>query len=141
MSSVRTGKGGADLDLDYVEDWLKPLGTRLRSIRAYNYGEPFLNKQLENFSKRMVARIHDLQIGVSTNGIVFGSEKRFESILSSGIYHIVVSIHGGKTETTRKYMGQKFPFEKVVAGIARSYESKASFRLKNTNCRFEMRSF
>lgn len=117
LRSVRTGQGGTDLDLDYVDKWLEPLGTNLKSIRAYNYGEPFLNKKLEGFSKNMTSRIPDIQIGVSTNGTVFRNEKRFDSILSSGLYHIVVSVHGGTAETSRKYMGEKYPFESVVDGL------------------------
>lgn len=124
LSSIRTGKGGADLDLDYVEKWLEPLREKLRSIRAYNYGEPFLNKQLEGFSKRMTTRIPNIQIGVSTNGTVFRNEERFDSILESGLFHIVISVHGGTAETARKYMGESYPFDHVVQGLDRFLKKK-----------------
>lgn len=119
LSSVRTGQGGRDLDLEYVADWLRPLGSQLKSIRAYNYGEPFLNKNLEGFAREMTTRIPDIQIGVSTNGTVFLNENRFDSILASGLYHIVVSVHGGNAEASRQYMGSAYPFERVVQGLKR----------------------
>ena len=134
LSSVRTGQGGADLDLNFVEIWLEPLGTNLKGIRAYNYGEPFLNKHLEGFSKNMTARNPDIQIGVSTNGTVFRNEKRFDSILASGIYHIVVSVHGGTAETSRKYMGGKYPFDSVVDGLGRFLKEKKATGPTPTHC-------
>lgn len=124
LSAVRQGRDGLDLNLERTIDFLKPLAEHLRLVRVYNYGEPFLHKKVDWFSRTLVDMCPQVQVGFSTNGTAFGNDARIERILDAGIHHIVVSLHGGSEETVRRYMGNDFNFNKAVDNIGRFMAAK-----------------
>jgi hypothetical protein len=124
LGSVREGHSGVELDLDRALAFLRPIGAKLRYIRLYNYGEPFLHKKIDWFCRQLVALSPNVTIGISTNGTAFGSDERIGRILDAGINHIIVSLHGGSEATSKKYMGERFPFDKAVDNITRLMAAK-----------------
>jgi MoaA/NifB/PqqE/SkfB family radical SAM enzyme len=123
LSSVRSGTTGF-LDLEYLAEWLEPAYSNMRRMRMYNYGEPFLHKGLERFCGFLKSKNQDVMIGISSNGTSFGSDKRIAAILESGIDAVIVSLHGGTSEISRRYMGEKFPFDKALDNIGRLMAAK-----------------
>lgn len=123
LSSVRSGENGF-LDLDKATEWLRPVWGKLRRLRMYNYGEPFLHKGLENFCRDIKEKSPGVVIGISTNGTSFGTDKRINKIIDAEIDAVIVSLHGGTAELSRRYMGEEFPFEKAVDNIRRLMAAK-----------------
>lgn len=113
-----------DMNLEKTIDFLRPISAHLRLVRVYNYGEPFLHKKVDWFSRTLVDMCPQVKVGFSTNGTAFGNDARIERILDSGIHHIVVSLHGGREETVRKYMGSNFNFNKAVDNLTRFMAAK-----------------
>lgn len=124
LSSVRKGQDGLDLNLERTIEFLQPIAKDLRLVRVYNYGEPFLHKKVDWFSRALVDMCPQVKVAFSTNGTAFGNDARIERILDAGIDTIVVSLHGGSEETVRKYMGDGFDFNKAVDNIARFMAAK-----------------
>ena len=123
LSSVRSGETGF-LDLDYLFEWMKPVWHSMKRLRMYNYGEPFLHKGLEDFCAKVKAENPKVMIGISSNGTSFGTDKRIHKIIDSEMDAVIVSLHGGTGEISRKYMGEEFPFEKAVDNIRRLMAAK-----------------
>lgn len=118
LSTVRSGQNGF-LDLDYLTDWLRPVWGKLRRLRMYNYGEPFLHKGLEDFCTDIKQKSPGVIVGISSNGTAFGTDKRINKIIDSEIDAIIISLHGGTKEISQKYMGEDFPFDKAIDNIKR----------------------
>lgn len=123
LSSVRSGSNGF-LDLERTTEWLRPLWGELKLLRMYNYGEPFLHKGLEAFCTDIKQKSPGVKIGISSNGTSFGNEKRLQKIIAAGIDAIIVSLHGGTGDLSRRYMGQDFQFERAVDNIRRLMAAK-----------------
>lgn len=70
-------------------------------------------------------------IGISSNGTSFGSDKRIAAILESGIDAVIVSLHGGTSEISRRYMGEKFPFDKALDNVGRLMAAKRQQNLQH----------
>lgn len=123
LSSVRSGTNGF-LDLDRTTEWLRPVWGKLKRLRMYNYGEPFLHKGLEDFCADMKQKSPGVNIGISSNGTSFGTDRRIHKIIDSGMDAIIVSLHGGTADLSRRYMGKEFPFEKAIDNIRRMMAAK-----------------
>lgn len=123
LSSVRSG-GGGFLDLDKTTEWLRPVWGKMKALRMYNYGEPFLHKGLEDFCAGIKQKSPGVVIGISTNGTSFGTDKRINRIIDAKIDEIVVSLHGGTAELSRRYMGEDFQFERAVDNVRRLMAAK-----------------
>jgi uncharacterized Fe-S cluster-containing radical SAM superfamily enzyme len=125
LSSVRSG-GNGFLDLNKTTEWLRPMWGKLKGLRMYNYGEPFLHKGLEDFCADIKQKSPGVVIGISTNGTSFGTDKRINKIIDSKIDGIVVSLHGGTAELSRRYLGEDFQFEKAIDNVRRLMAAKRS---------------
>jgi len=125
LSSVRSG-GDGFLDLDKTTEWLRPMWGNLKILRMYNYGEPFLHRGLEDFCADIKQKSPGVVIGISSNGTSFGTDKRINRIIDSKIDEIVVSLHGGTAELSRRYMGENFQFEKAIDNVRRLMAAKRS---------------
>lgn len=102
------------------------LGDYLFFIRLYNWGEPFLNKNIF----KMIEYAHERKIGVivNSNFNVRFDESNIEKIFSSGLDYLMVSCDGISQEIYSKYR-IKGNFYEVVSNMEKLIEEK---RKRNT---------
>ena len=88
----------------------------LRRVTLFNYGEPFLCKDL----LRMVRYVADrgLETFTSTNGQFFGGEKIAEEVVASGLTELLVCLDGADQETISRYR-KDANFDEILSGIRR----------------------
>ncbi len=94
------------------------------SVGLYATGEPFLNKNLEEFIK-YAKKIGYTYVYITTNGAAC-TPKRMEKAINNGLDSIKFSIHGGTSETYKKIHG-KNDFERVINNL----KWVSDFRKKN----------
>lgn len=108
-----TSKKNADDNLVYkvLDDARKEGST---SVGLYATGEPFLNKNLEDYIKYAKKIGYDY-VYITTNGAAC-TPKRMERAINNGLDSIKFSIHGGTNETYLKIHG-KNDFERVIKNL------------------------
>jgi radical SAM protein with 4Fe4S-binding SPASM domain len=84
------------------------------AVGLFATGEPFLNKDLENFIQ-YAKKIGYTYIFVTTNGAAV-TKTRIESAINNGLDSIKFSIHAGTRETYKKIHG-KDDFERVIKNL------------------------
>ena len=84
------------------------------SVGLYATGEPFLNKDLEEFIK-YAKKINYDYVYITTNGAA-ATPKRMKIAIDNGLDSIKFSIHGGTKETYQKIHG-KNDFERVIKNL------------------------
>jgi len=94
----------------------------LRRVTLFNYGEPFLCKDL----LRMVRYAADrgLETFTSTNGQFFGSEKIAGEVVASGLTELLVCLDGADQETISRYR-KDANFDEILSGIRRVLAARA----------------
>jgi radical SAM protein with 4Fe4S-binding SPASM domain len=94
----------------------------LRRVTLFNYGEPFLCKDL----LRMVRYATDrgLETFTSTNGQFFGGEKIAGEVVQSGLTELLVCLDGADQETISRYR-KDADFDEILAGIRRVLAARA----------------
>jgi radical SAM protein with 4Fe4S-binding SPASM domain len=98
-----------------LEQALDPPGY-LRRVTLFNYGEPFLCKDL----LRMVRAAADrgLETFTSTNGQFFGDEKVADEVIASGLTELLICLDGADQETISRYR-KEANFDEILSGIRR----------------------
>jgi len=86
----------------------------VENITLWNYGEPFLNKDLLNMVRYAVS--NDIRITVSTNGEFFRSKDFCREIVGTGLDHLIICLDGADQETLSKFR-KGSNFEEIVSGI------------------------
>ncbi len=88
----------------------------LRRVTLFNYGEPFLCKDL----LRMVRYAADrgLETFTSTNGQFFGGERIAAEVAASGLTELLVCLDGADQETISRYR-KDAKFDEILSGIRR----------------------
>jgi radical SAM protein with 4Fe4S-binding SPASM domain len=85
-------------------------------VCLYNWGEPFLNRDvfriIEHVSK------HNVGSNLSTNFSLVLSDEQLESIVRSGLEHLIVSLDGTTQEVYEMYR-RRGKFERVVDNVRR----------------------
>lgn len=76
------------------------IGKYLYSLHLYNWGEPFLNKDLAKMIR--YAKKYDIMVRVSTNLSIL-NEKLAKDIIESDLDYLVVSLDGITNESYSKY--------------------------------------
>jgi radical SAM protein with 4Fe4S-binding SPASM domain len=94
----------------------------LRRVTLFNYGEPFLCKDL----LRMVRCAADrgLETFTSTNGQFFGEEKIAGEVVASGLTELLVCLDGADQETISRYR-KDANFDEILSGIRRILAARA----------------
>ncbi len=87
---------------------------RPKTIRFWNYGEPFLHPDIFAMFRYAVDR--GAITYVSTNGFVFYKPKNIQRLLDSGLHSLMVAIDGIDAATFNQYR-VGVDFEKVVMGL------------------------
>lgn len=92
---------------------LDKVGKYIINIDLYNWGEPFLNKEI--FQIIRYAKKYKIKVEVSSNFNLY-NEKLGKEIIASGLDALVLSIHGGTPQTYSKYM-KGGDFNKVMKNL------------------------
>ena len=104
-----------------LDQALDPAGY-LRRVTLFNYGEPFLCKDL----LRMVRCAADrgLETFTSTNGQFFGDERIAGEVVASGLTELLVCLDGADQETISRYR-KDANFDEILSGIRRILAARA----------------
>ena len=99
------------------------------AVGLYATGEPFLNKNLEDFIK-YAKEVGFKYVFVTTNGAA-ATPKRIENAIENGLDSIKFSIHGGTRETYIKIHG-KDDFDRVIKNLkfVDEYRKKKGKKIK-----------
>ena len=90
------------------------LGPTAFSVTLWNYGEPFLNKEVFDMIK--YAKKKGLKVITSTNGFVFKNKENVQRILDSGVDEIIFAVDGASAESYSKYRVNG-DFDELLSGI------------------------
>jgi radical SAM protein with 4Fe4S-binding SPASM domain len=88
----------------------------LKRVTLFNYGEPFLCKDLLRMVRYAAER--GLETFTSTNGQFFGGEKMAEQVVASGLTELLVCLDGADQETISRYR-KDAKFDEILDGIRR----------------------
>ncbi len=121
-----TGNGSLTAPRGFMafEDFKKIIdetGKYLLNLTLWNYGEPFLNKDIYKMIK--YAREKNIFVRISTNGHFFQKEENIQSLLESDLDYLIVSLDGASQETFSKYR-KNGNFEKVIENIHKISEER-----------------
>lgn len=89
-------------NLDEFVRKIVPFLRHVKEFRFYNYGEPFLNKDLPHMLTEARKANPSLYMLTSTNGNVL-SEELAESLVTNGVDYVSVSVDGGYQENYERY--------------------------------------
>ena len=98
----------------------------VKSISLYNFGEPFLNKEL--LSMIRYAKRCGMHITTSTNGEFFTSRQFCLELVKTGLDHLIISLDGTDQEALDKYR-KGSNFHNIIEGIKLISESKKELGL------------
>lgn len=109
------------LSLEDFKTTIDMIGDYLVRILLWNWGEPFINKDIygmiEYASKKGIILV------TSTNGHFFNSDESVDRLLSSGLSNLIISVDGTTQEAYEHYrVGGNL--EKVLQGVRRVTEAK-----------------
>jgi len=97
----------------------------LKRVTLFNYGEPFLCKDLLKMVRYAAGA--GLETFTSTNGHFFGSEQAARDVVESGLTELIVCLDGADQETISRYR-KNADFEEILQGIRRVVEAKSRLR-------------
>lgn len=115
------------LRLEEFKKILDELGDYLFKITLWNYGEPFINRQLVEMIE--LAKKKDIFIVTSTNGHFFSRKGDVERLIRSGLDELIICLDGASQETLSKFR-KNCDFEEIVAGIRSVVEEKRAQKSK-----------
>lgn len=101
------------MNLDLFKKIIDETGDYLFHISLWNWGEPFLNKDLPEMIK--YAKEKNIYVITSTNGH-FLTEENARKIIASGLDELIIALDGLSQETLAKYR-QGADFLAIVNGI------------------------
>jgi len=121
-----TGNGSLTAPRGYMslENFKKVIdecGKYLLDLTLWNYGEPFLNKDICEMID--YAKSKNIFIRISTNGHFLNNGDNIKRIVASGLDEFIVSLDGASQETFSKYR-QQGNFDTVVANLNRLVDEK-----------------
>ncbi|HEY7160710.1 MAG TPA: radical SAM protein, partial [Acidobacteriota bacterium] len=117
-----------NLNADLFKSLLDEIGDFLFFIDFFNWGEPLINKKLDEYIK--IANQRKIWTTISTNLSLPLSDQRIESIIESGLSELIISADGASPETYSKYR-QGGDFELVMENMQRFVRMKKSLGRKN----------
>lgn len=85
-----------------------------RTISLWNFGEPFLNKEL--LSMIGYATSAGIFVVTSTNGHFLGSEEFCSDIVRSGLQHLIICLDGADQETMNR-LRKNARFDDIMGGF------------------------
>jgi radical SAM protein with 4Fe4S-binding SPASM domain len=101
-SEVKVPKGF--LTIEQFQHILKQLGPTTETLDFFDWGEPFLNRDLLPMIRHAKATYPHIRIVVSSNlNIPHFSEAGAEEVVASGLDHLIISVDGATQEVYAKY--------------------------------------
>lgn len=113
VGTGKTKREKAFMDIAIFQKLLQETRGQSFYVNLYFQGEPFLNKQLFEFITK--AKENKFYTVASTNAHFF-NEKNNESLISSNLDRLIVSLDGTSAETYNYYR-KNGDFNKVITGI------------------------
>lgn len=102
------------MDFENYKKLIDELAPYLVNVTLYNYGEPFLHKNIYEMIR--YAKNKKVQVRTSTNGHFFNNKEDVEKLIKSGIDYIIVALDGASQETLSKFR-KNSNFSQIVNGI------------------------
>ncbi|MEP9365963.1 radical SAM protein [Xanthobacter sp. VNH20] len=106
-----------------IIDDLGAFDDKIKVLRLYKDGEPFLNRRLADMIAYAKASGHVDYIDTTTNG-TFLSPERLAPVIAAGLDKINISVDGMTAEQYRRFTGFDFDFEAFVANVKWLYANK-----------------
>lgn len=100
------------------------LGKWVINLDLYNWGEPFLNKDI--FKMIAYAKRLNLEVAISTNLNYFNLQMAQE-VVKSGMDRLILSLHGATGETTQCYMVGS-DFDSVLKNLKLLIQTKKNLK-------------
>jgi len=120
--NFRSARGTANIDIDRLLEWLGGTGHDISQIRLYHLGETWLNPRWAQFTRAAKRQNPNTFLFTSTNGALMGKLGVFEQLPTSGINHILFSIHGARQSSVERYMGRSFHLRAAFEAAKRTAE-------------------
>ena len=95
-----SGRAPGLMSMELFQKLMSECGPYLYDLELYNWGEPFLNKNV--FAMAALAKTYNIRVTLSTNLNHF-PEGTAEEVVASGIDRLVVSLDGASQESVEKY--------------------------------------
>lgn len=118
----RSARGAANMDVDRLLQWLKGTGQDISQMRLYHLGETWLNPRWAEFTRAARMQNPGTFLFTSTNGALMDKLGVFEQLPTSGINHILFSIHGARQSSVKRYMGHSFDLRAAFEAAKRTAE-------------------
>lgn len=109
------------MSLENYKKIIEEVGDYLSSINLWNWGEPFLNKDVCEMIG--LARAKQIEVCVNTNGTFLNDEKLAKKIIKSGLDRLVISLDGLTPETLSIYRTGA-NFKELIDGIKEVIKAK-----------------
>ena len=107
-------KGHADLQL--FRNLMAQVGDYVFMVDFYNWGDPMLSAQLEEFIQ--IASAHRVISTISSNFSLRLSDARIERLLASGVNEVIISVDGATRETHTRYR-RRSDFDLILENMRR----------------------
>ncbi len=104
------------------------LGDYLLNLTLWNYGEPFMNKNIYDMIE--YAKKKNIFVRISSNGHFFNNKKGIETMIKSGMDNLIIALDGASQKTFSKYRKQG-NFNRVIKSIKAIAEEKKRLKSKN----------
>jgi MoaA/NifB/PqqE/SkfB family radical SAM enzyme len=118
----------SNLSLDLFKDLLDEIGDFVFFIDFYNWGEPLINKKIDEYIK--MANQRKIWTTISSNLSLPLSDQRIQGVIESGLSELIISVDGASPETYPTYR-QGGDFELVTQNMQRFVQIKKALGRKN----------
>jgi MoaA/NifB/PqqE/SkfB family radical SAM enzyme len=116
------------LSLDLFKDLLDEIGDFVFFIDFYNWGEPLINKKIDEYIK--IAHQRRIWTTISSNLSLPLTDQRIQGLIESGLSELIISVDGASPETYATYR-QGGDFELVIQNMQRIVRMKKFLGRKN----------
>lgn len=114
-----------NMPLDGFKKIIDELGDYLLNLTLWNYGEPFLHKDIYEMIE--YAKRKKIFIRLSTNGHFFNDKEKIKRLVLSGLDDLIIALDGASQETLSQYrIGANF--ETIIKGIKSVVEEKKKLK-------------
>lgn len=118
---------GAKANLEIIFEKIRLYLPYINMICLFNYGEPLLHNGIINFIERCRYESPNLNITISTNGVLLNIEYA-KSFIKSKVNRIIVSVHGAPgTDNLKKY-SHSGDYDKILVNIKNLLDLRRSSR-------------
>lgn len=90
-------RGAQFLDFVSLKRAILPYISRVKQVRLYNYGEPFLHPDILDIIESLRMEGPELNLHISTNGMLL-NDTIARSLIDAKVNYLIVSLHGGHTQ-------------------------------------------